>query len=140
MDKSALIEALNRDLAHEYAAIIQYTQYSAKVRGPWRSELRSFFQAEIADEQLHAQYLADKIAALGGEPTTTPTPVPRADTPEEMLRAILEAETRAVNGYVERAQMAEALGEVALKVHLENMVSDEQNHRQEVEQTLAGWR
>ena len=32
--------------------------------------------AEIADEQGHAQFLADKIAALGGEPTIRPRPVP----------------------------------------------------------------
>ncbi|HEU4754479.1 MAG TPA: ferritin-like domain-containing protein, partial [Armatimonadota bacterium] len=53
LDKQALIDALNSDLAHEYAAIIQYIQYSAKVRGPWRTELKTFLQNEIPDEQTH---------------------------------------------------------------------------------------
>jgi len=140
VDKQALIDALNQDLASEYAAIIQYIQYSAKVRGPWRTELRGFFQAEIADEQMHAQYLADKIAALGGNPTTQPTAVPNADTPEVMLQAILEAEQTAIRNYTQRSQQADKMGELALKVQLENMVSDEQNHMQEVEQILADWR
>lgn len=140
MDKQALIDALNQDLASEYAATIQYIQYSAKVRGPWRTELRGFFQGEIADEQLHAQYLADKIAALGGNPTTVPAPVQPAESAEDMLKAILVAETRAVENYIVRAQQAEALGEIALKVQLENFIADEQNHRQEVEQILAEWK
>ncbi len=139
MDKQGLIDALNQDLAAEFSAVIQYTQYSAKVRGPWRTELRGFFQAEIADEQIHAQYLADKIASMGGEPTTVPSPVQPAESAEEMLRAILASETRALENYTIRAQQAEAMGEIALKVQLENFISDEQNHKQEVEQILADW-
>lgn len=139
MDREKLIEALNRDLASEYSAIIQYIQYSARVRGPWRTELRTFFQAEIPDEQTHAQFLADKIAAMGSTPTTVADPVPDAGSAEEMLKAIFEAEKRAVRNYTERAQQAEQLGEVALKVQLENFISDEQNHMQEVGQILAEW-
>ena len=48
-------------------AILMYTHYSAKLTGPYRRELRALFQTEVADEQRHAQFLADKIAALGGE-------------------------------------------------------------------------
>ncbi|MDQ3524639.1 MAG: ferritin-like domain-containing protein, partial [Chloroflexota bacterium] len=57
-----LIKGLNEDLAGEYNAIISYLQYSAKVNGPYRPQLVTFLQAEIPDEQRHAQYLADKIA------------------------------------------------------------------------------
>lgn len=139
MTKQELIDALNEDLAAEYAATIQYTQYSAKVQGPWRAELRTFFQAEIPDEQLHSQYLADKIAAMGGNPTTVPAPVRDADTARDMLRAVRDAEAGAVQRYTLRAQQAEAMGEIALKVQLENFIADEQNHMQEVEQMLARW-
>ena len=67
-----LIRGLNEDLAGEYNAIISYLQYSAKVSGPYRPQLVEFLQAEIPDEQRHAQYLADKIASLGGEPAAEP--------------------------------------------------------------------
>jgi bacterioferritin len=70
VDRPAQIDGLNHDLAGEYQAIVMYAQYSAKLTGPYRRELRALFQAEIADEQGHAQFLADKIATLGGEPTT----------------------------------------------------------------------
>src|ERR1700734_3535968 len=74
--RETLLEGLNHDLAGEYQAILMYTHYAAKLTGPYRRELRALFQAEIADEQGHAQFLADKVAALGGEPTTEPRPVP----------------------------------------------------------------
>ena len=140
MDNQGLIDALNEDLANEFAAIIQYTQYSAKVQGPHRTELKAFFQAEIPDEQLHAQYLADKIAAMGGNPTTQPAAVRDAASAEDMLKAVRDSEQDAVRRYTERSRQADELGEIALKVQLENFVADEQNHMQEVEQILAGWR
>src|SRR5262249_16237028 len=41
-----LVEELNHDLAGEYQAIIMYTQYSAKLTGPYRDSLRALFQKE----------------------------------------------------------------------------------------------
>jgi bacterioferritin len=139
LDRQKLIDALNEDLAGEFQAIIMYVTYSAKLTGPFRNELRNFFQSEIADEQGHAQFLSDKIATLGGEPTTQPRPVPKANTPREMLERIREAEERAIADYTERAEQAEAFGDIGLKVELENQISDETKHKEEVQRILAGW-
>jgi bacterioferritin len=139
-DRRALIDGLNHDLAGEYQAIVMYTQYSAKLTGPYRRELRALFQAEIPDEQGHAQFLADKIANLGGEPATVPRAVPHADEPREMLENALVAEKQAISDYEERICQAEALGEVGLKVNLESQVSDETRHKEEIERILIGWR
>src|SRR6201997_2021914 len=111
VDRKVLIEGLNDDLAGEYQAILMYTHYSAKLTGPYRRELRALFQAEIADEQGHAQFLADKVAALGGEPTTQPRPVPRADQPRQMLEHALAAELQAITGYNQRLRQAEGFGD-----------------------------
>src|SRR5689334_20732846 len=105
-DRQALIEGLNHDLAGEYQAILMYTHYSAKLTGPYRRELRALFQAEIADELGHAQFLADKVAALGGEPTTEPGPVSHASRPREMLEHALAAEVRSIAGYKRRIRQA----------------------------------
>ncbi|GAB4427987.1 MAG: ferritin-like domain-containing protein [Anaerolineae bacterium] len=139
MDRQALIDALNRDLAGELQAIIQYLTYSARVTGPWRPQLVQFMQTEIQDELLHAQFLADKIAALGGEPTTTPRPVPAAATPRDMLKAILEAELQAGRDYTERAKQAEEFGDKGLMVQLEDMVRDETSHAEETAKLLKNW-
>lgn len=137
MEKQTLIDALNSDLAREYQAIIQYIQYSAMVRGLDRPQLSQFLRGEIPDEQLHAQYLADKIAALGGIPTTDPAPVKHCTNTEEMLRAVLEAEQTAIQQYKERIRMADEFGDVGLRVQLENFVMDETNHAEEVEKLLS---
>lgn len=134
-----LIKGLNEDLAGEYNAIISYLQYSAKVNGPYRPQLVTFLQAEIPDEQRHAQYLADKIASLGGEPTVEPRPVKTSNESREMLEFIYQAEAETVENYRKRIEQADAVGEVGLKVQLEEMLSDETTHRDEVKKMLDGW-
>jgi bacterioferritin len=139
MSKDALINALNNDLANEYQAVIMYTTYSAQVKGPYRLELVSFFQGEIPDEQGHAQFLADKIISLGGVPTTTPAPVPPAETPKEMLEQVVIAEKTAIDGYTERSEQARKAGEVGLAIQLENMIVDETGHYEETKKLLDEW-
>ena len=139
MDRQVLIKGLNHDLAGEYQAILMYIHYSARLTGPYRRELRALFQVEIGDEQAHAQFLADKIAALGGEPTTEPRPVPQADQPRAMLENALAAEEQAIADYNERIQQAESFGAFGLKVELENQVADETRHKEELERIIAGW-
>jgi len=139
MDRQALINGLNDDLAGEFQAILMYIHYSAKLTGPYRRELRALFQAEIADEQGHAQFLSDKIAALGGEPTTEPRSVPYANQPREMLDHALAAEQQAIADYDSRIRQAESFGDVGLKVALENQVADETRHKEELERIIAGW-
>jgi bacterioferritin len=139
MDKQTLIDHLNEDLAGELGAIIQYLTYAARVTGPFRPQLVQFFSAEIPDEQGHATYLANKIVALGGEPTTTPRPVPAARNNREMLEAVLKAERQATADYTTRAEEAGACGDKGLQVQLENMVSDESGHADETARILAEW-
>ncbi len=139
MDKQTMIAHLNQDLANELSAIIQYTTYAAKATGPYRPQLTQFFLAEVPDEQLHAQYLANKIVALGGEPTTVPTKVAEAHTNQEMLEAVLVAEQAATAGYTQRAKEAEEFGDKGMAVQLEDMVRDESGHAEEVERILRDW-
>ncbi|MEX2143517.1 MAG: ferritin-like domain-containing protein [Anaerolineales bacterium] len=137
--KKHLVELLNEDLAGELGAIIQYITYASKVTGPYRPELVAFFLAEVPDEQRHAQFLANKIVTLGGEPVTEPRLVKDAHSNREMLEAVLEAEQRAVRDYTQRAMDAEEFGDKGLTVELENIVSDETGHAEETERMLRDW-
>ncbi len=139
MNKQMLIDNLNEDLAGELGAIIQYLTYAAKATGPYRPQLSQFFLTEVADEQLHAQFLANKIVALGGEPTTTPRPVPAANSNREMLEAVLVAERKAMADYTQRAREAEEFGDKGLTVQLEDIVRDESGHSEETERMLRDW-
>ncbi|MCC6168564.1 MAG: ferritin-like domain-containing protein [Caldilineaceae bacterium] len=139
MDKNTLIKKLNEDLSNELAAIIQYIVYAAKVTGPYRPQLVEFFLQEVPDEQGHAQFLANKIVALGGTPITVPAPVADAGSNKGLLEAVQKAERAAVQGYKERAKQAEEFGDKGLSVQLEDMVRDETGHAEEVERILRDW-
>jgi len=139
VDKQTMIDHLNEDLAGEFGAIIQYLAYAAKATGPYRPQLAQFFLTEVTDEQLHAQFLANKIVALGGEPVTQPRPVPAAKTNREMLQAVLDAERKATKDYTQRAKEADEYGDKGLAVQLEDMVRDESGHSEETERILRDW-
>lgn len=138
-DVSDLIDGLNEDLAAEYQAVIMYRTYAALVSGPFRQELRAFFEGEIPDELGHAAFLADKIVALGGVPAVTPGPVPIPRDARDMLENALQAEVDTIERYTRRLKQAEACGEISIKVQLENLIVDESSHRDDIRRMLMDW-
>jgi bacterioferritin len=137
---AALVNGLNEDLRREFQAIVRYTQFAASVEGPHRPQIAELFRREIADELPHAHFLADKIAAVGGEPTTLVPPVETSRDAREMLEMVVAAEREDVEIYTRRAREAEQAGDIGLKVQLENIVLDETRHLEELRKILAGWR
>ncbi len=139
MERETLVKLLNEDLAAELAAIVTYITYAARVDGPHRPQLASFFSSEVNGEQLHAAYLANKIVTLGGEPTTTPCNVPLPDGNRAMLESVLKMEREAASRYVTRAKQAEEYGDIGLKITLEDFIRDESTHVEETEAILRHW-
>jgi bacterioferritin len=139
-DVSELIAGLNEDLAAEYQAVVMYRTYAALVSGPWRRDLRAFFEGEIPDELGHAAFLADKIVSLGGTPCVDIPPIPIPRDAREMLENALQAEVDTIERYTRRIRQADACGEISIRVELENMISDESNHRDEIRRMLMDWR
>lgn len=137
--RQGLIDGLNEDLANEYTAIISYLLYSRLVQGPLRPELSRFLESEIEDELGHAKFLSHKVVALGGTPTTSPAPVTLTEDNREMLQLSLQAEKDTIERYTQRIKQAEAIGDVGLRVELENIVADETKHKEELERMLFGW-
>ncbi len=136
--REQLIKGLNEDLAHEYQAIVMYTTYAAMASGIHRPLLKEFFEGEIPDELRHAQFLANKITALGGLPTTKPAPVKLAESSRAMLEEVLKAEEETIARYVQRRNQAEAFGDYGLVNDLEEIISDETRHKEETEKLLRG--
>ena len=135
----SLLAGLNEDLAHEYAAVIQYRTYASAVTGPYRQELRQFFTNEITDELGHAQMLADKIIALGGTPVVQAAGVRLTDDAKQMLQYSWEDEVATIARYIERRAQAEQAGEVGLAVDLDTVIADETKHRDELGMMLKRW-
>ena len=107
MRKQTLIDGLNHDLAGEYQAILQYLQHYFVMKGPERLTVGELFKKIAIGEMKHAEFLAEKIVALGDVPTVTPLPIVQPATVRAMLKANLAAERQAVIDYAERAEQAE---------------------------------
>lgn len=139
-DNQELLDGLNEDLAAEYQAVVMYRTYASLVSGPYRQELRAFFEGEIPDELGHAAFLADKIVALGGTPTVDVPRVEITDDNRRMLEIALQAEVDTIERYTRRIEQAEAAGEVAVKIQLEDLIVDESQHRDDIRRMLKDWR
>lgn len=136
--KDDLLQGLNEDLAAEWGAVMRYTYQASKSFGPHGMEVREMFEEEIQDELGHATFLTDVIVDLGGEPTTTPKSFPKPDDLKEMLELNLKLELQDVTNYTERSKQAEALGQMELKIKLEEMAADESGHARELRRLLKG--
>ena len=134
-----LIAGLNEDLRGEFQAVIMYRLFASMVQGPFRQELRAFFASEIPEELMHAQILADKIAALGGTPAAEPAPVTVVHDAKEMVEVALKAELETIQRYIKRRKQAEDAGEAGLAAQFDDLLMDESNHRDELRQMLQRW-
>ncbi len=98
MDKQALLEKLNKDLADEHAAIIRYL-----VHGWMEGEdtpLGSSLISISREEMWHMHWLGMIIGELGGEPNFTPAPYPYDPTSRAtMLRSYVEYEENLIPHY-----------------------------------------
>lgn len=137
-DNRKLIEGLNRDLANELGAVILYLYQTSTATGWEGEELREFLTPEITGELQHAIFLATKIAALGGKPTTEPTRFKSPKGVKDMMKYDLGLEREAVETYRQRALEAEEAGEYGLKIKLEEIILDETGHAEKIERIYKG--
>jgi bacterioferritin len=130
-----LLESLNRALSLEYTGMIQYLQQHCAIKGQERQQFAPFFAASSSESHLHAQNLGNKIAALGGVPTTAPAKIRQGSSLAEMLRYDLEMEREALNAYIKAWEAAQ--GDHPLVFWLEEIISEEQLHVDELEKLNA---
>ncbi|TAK58891.1 MAG: ferritin-like domain-containing protein [Bacteroidetes bacterium] len=133
-----LIDGLNQDLANELGASILYLYQCSTASGWDGEELRELLQPEVTGEMQHAIFLAEKIVALGGKPTTMPIQHKCPKDVKGMLQYDLKLEKEAIEGYKLRSMQAEECGETGLKIKLEELIVDETGHAEKIERILRG--
>jgi bacterioferritin (cytochrome b1) len=131
MENARVIATLNKAIALEHAATIQYKQHALLVRGLWRRTFADYFFAASRSSQEHAHRFGQKVVALGGVPTVEVGTVRQALEVEEMLRQDLELERAAMQAYTEAHALAE--DDVALRTLLEDQIMHEQRDIEELE-------
>jgi bacterioferritin len=138
MTNEEMIKLLNEDMRHEIKAALTYLHQHATASGFQGEQLRGFLAPEIPGELQHAILLADKIVGLGGDPDVGAIDIETQSTVREMLEHDLELERQAIANYKLRAEQADELGDVALKVRMEELAAEEDDHRQAIERFLRG--
>jgi bacterioferritin len=132
MDTARVIEALNKAVALEHAASLQYKQHALLVRGLWRRVFADFFSGESRSALEHAHKFGQKIVALGGVPTVeVGATIQQSLNVEEMLRQDLDLERQAMQAYLATHALAE--DNIALRNMLEDHVEGEQRDIEELE-------
>lgn len=129
MDVQKMIDALNKSLSLEYAAVIQYYQHGFLLQGPEREYMTGFFRDKSKGTlETHVKRLGDKIVALGGVPTVEPATIRQAADMKEMLRQAVELEREAQAAHHDALKLApgDRPEEIALRFMLEELVEDEQ--------------
>jgi bacterioferritin len=135
MDTARVIEALNKAVALEHTASLQYNQHALLVRGLWRKVFADFFGAESHSALDHARKFGQKIVSLGGVPTIEVGATVRQSLDvQEMLRQDLELERQAMQAYLAAHALAE--DDVALRTMLEDHIEQEQRDIEELEMYL----
>lgn len=131
MNKPELIDRLNRAVALELCAVIQYNQYSNVLMGPDRRVWHELFE-EMSDGALkHARQFGFRVVALGGTPTIEHAPVKQASAINEMLNNALELERSLVHAYSEA--LSHCPDSPAYRNILEEIIAHEQKEVEELE-------
>lgn len=136
MARTELIENLNRALSFELSGVIQYSQHSYLVTGLEREVYKDYFREQAGEAQDHAEYLGDKIVALGGVPTVEPGMIRQSTDLGEMLKQNLELERDAMDAYM-TAWRSCGDDDLPTKFWLEGQIAEEQRHIEELEKLTS---
>ena len=96
-----LISQLNRALALEMRAEVEYAHYAAYVKGIYRLHLKPFFESEATESFSHANIVRNAINQLGGEAVTERdhTAILHTTDYQVMLQEVLKTEQLAAKTY-----------------------------------------
>jgi bacterioferritin len=132
MANEDLIKDLNEALNRELSTIIRYMLQGSIIRGRQNQSLRQMYRSEVGDEIGHAQYLADKIVALGAAPNVHPDLTPPPTGIEKMIDNDLAKEESDIAHYKKLADLADKSGDIELKMKMEEQAADESHHAEEL--------
>jgi len=136
LDKTKIIQLMNEGLELEYASQIQYLTQAAVTVGPYAEGLIARFKEIAGDEMEHAEILRNRIAALGGVPTTK---VGKIQTHRDSLHAVrinLKYERDTVDFYRKLLNLIPH-DEVILYEAIEHILQDSQEHIEELERLVG---
>jgi len=115
-DRTAVLKMLNDALATELVCILRYKRHYYTVTGRDNGSVKAEFLQHAMEEQEHADWLAERIIQLNGQPDFNPATLlarshaeyDASDDVQSMVKANLIAERVAIESY---RQMIEQIGQ-----------------------------
>lgn len=135
MDRARAIDKLNEAISLELGGLLQYNQYAQVLLGQDRKVWQDFFLAQSDEGLAHARKFAQRVTALGGEPSAEPEPVRPTHDLHEMLVNSLEHERRAVEVYTQALEACQ--DDPAYRNLLEEQIYLETEDCEELEKYLG---
>jgi len=128
MASKELLELLNKAIAREIQVSIQYMWQHVQWRGVKAFSVKDELRKIAITEMKHAEAIAKRLFYLGGEPTTTPTPIYVGKSLREMIERDVKDEEEAVKLYKQIIEVAKKEGDVTTARLIEEILSDEEEH------------
>jgi len=123
-----LLEMLNKGIAREIQVSVQYMWQHVLATGIKGAAIEDIFKEIAITEMKHAENIAERLAYLGGTPTTKPDPIFVGGSLEEMIRNDVKAEEEAVALYKQTIKVAEEEGDITTRRLFEEILGDEEDH------------
>jgi bacterioferritin len=123
-----LKELLNKGIAREIQVSVQYMWQHVLATGIKGAAIEDIFKEIAIAEMKHAESIAERLAYLGGTPTTKPDPIFVGGSLEEMIKNDVKAEEEAVALYKQTIKVAEEEGDITTRRLFEEILGDEEDH------------
>ena len=128
MTSAKPLEMMNRAIAGELQAIIQYMWQHIQWKGVEHYAVSEGFKETAIEEMKHAEKIAERLWYLGAKPTIQPSPIFIGETLEEMISFDVKAESETIEMYKEIMELAQKEGDVATKQIFEEIEEQEEEH------------
>ena len=142
--RADIIKLLNDSLATELICVLRYKRHHFTAEGLASPKIAEEFLVHANEEAAHADRLAQRIVQLGGEPDFSPDSLSKRSHAayddstdlKAMIKANLIAERVAIEAY---SQIIALIGDKDSTTRrlLEDILSDEQQHADELKDWLA---
>ncbi len=142
-DKEQIIGLMNRALASEWTAFMQYYHHYFMATDIHSAEIKDYFKESAGQELHHIDEIGSRIQLLGGVPVAKPADVPVLWPPTveyghdlvSMLQADLAAERTTIQFYSQIVRVA-GNDDIATRVLFEEILREEEDHANDIADLL----
>ncbi len=128
MASKELMDLLNKAIAREIQVSIQYMWQHVLWKGVKAFAVKDELKSIAITEMKHAEDIAERLAYLGGIPTTKPDPIFVGETLKEMIEKDKKDEEGAITLYKQIIDIAKKEGDETTKRLFQKILADEEEH------------